>query len=136
MVLQPTLMENMATNIDPKIETKRYTIKHEGLFHRKELLEKIEVSPWTLNDKYSFNIGEGEVENPWKINSLIGMSAMSYGALGENAISSISEGLGMATGSWINTGEGGLAPCHQIGKSDIIMQINSPVDLLIILGVG
>ena len=119
----PTLTENMATNIHPKIETKRYKIKHEGLFHRKELLEKIEVSPWTLAEKYSFNIGEGEVKNPWKINGLIGMSAMSYGALGENAISSISEGLGMATGSWINTGEGGLAPCHQIGKSDIIMQI-------------
>ena len=58
-----------------------------------------------------------------RITGLMGMSAMSYGALGENPISSISQGLGMATGSWLNTGEGGLAPCHQIGKSDIIMQI-------------
>ena len=121
--LLPTLSEDISTNIIPKIKTKRYKIDHEGLFNRKESLESVNVSPWTLNEEYSFNIGEGEIKNPWKISGLMGMSAMSYGSLGENAISSISQGLGMATGSWLNTGEGGLAPCHQIGKSDIVMQI-------------
>ena len=121
--LLPTLSDDMETNIKPKIRTKRYKIDHEGLFNRKESLEDIMVSPWTLNDNNSFEIGAGDVKNPWKISGLIGMSAMSYGALGENAISSISQGLGMATGSWLNTGEGGLAPCHEIGKSDIVMQI-------------
>ena len=121
--LFPTLAEDLETNIKPKISTKRYRIDHEGLFNRKESFESIEVSPWTLKDNNSFLIGDGEVKNPWRITGLMGMSAMSYGSLGENAISSISKGIGMATGSWINTGEGGLAPCHQVGESDIIMQI-------------
>jgi glutamate synthase (ferredoxin) len=55
------------------------------------------------------------------------MSAMSYGALGENAISSLSHGLGMATGSWVHTGEGGLAPYHTEGGGDVIMQIGSGI---------
>jgi glutamate synthase (ferredoxin) len=55
------------------------------------------------------------------------MSAMSYGALGENAISSMSYGLGAATGSWVHTGEGGLAPYHTIGGGDVIMQIGSGI---------
>jgi glutamate synthase (ferredoxin) len=55
------------------------------------------------------------------------MSAMSFGALGENAISSISYGLGKATGSWVHTGEGGLAPYHTIGGGDVIMQIGSGI---------
>ena len=48
---------------------------------------------------------------------------MNNGALGENAISAMSYGLGMATGSWVNTGEGGLASYHTIGGGDVIMQI-------------
>ena len=52
----PTLSEDMGTNLHPKIKTKRYKIDHEGLFNRKESIESIDVSPWTLSDKYSFKI--------------------------------------------------------------------------------
>ena len=52
------------------------------------------------------------------------MSGMSYGALGKNAITAISFGLGTAGGSWINTGEGGLAPYHLKGGGDIITSIS------------
>src|SRR5699024_8208687 len=48
---------------------------------------------------------------------------MSYGALGERAITALSEGLGIAKGTWMNTGEGGLSPYHLKGGVDIIMQI-------------
>src|SRR5699024_5215094 len=51
------------------------------------------------------------------------MSAMSYGSLGRNAITSLSKGLGMAQGTWLNTGEGGLSPFHLEGNVDIIMHI-------------
>ncbi len=51
------------------------------------------------------------------------MSAMSFGALGANAISAMSLGLGKATASWANTGEGGLANYHLLGGADVIMQI-------------
>ena len=51
------------------------------------------------------------------------MSAMSYGALGKHAITALSKGLGLAKGTWMNTGEGGLSPYHLEGGVDIIMQI-------------
>jgi len=51
------------------------------------------------------------------------MSGMSYGALGNRAITALSNGLGMAQGTWMNTGEGGLSPYHLKGGVDIILQI-------------
>ncbi|GAE94255.1 ferredoxin-dependent glutamate synthase [Gracilibacillus boraciitolerans JCM 21714] len=37
---------------------------------------------------------------------------MSYGSLGENAITALSKGLGMAGATWMNTGEGSVSPYH------------------------
>ncbi len=37
---------------------------------------------------------------------------MSYGSLGDRAITALSEGLGIAKGTWMNTGEGGLSDYH------------------------
>src|SRR5690625_3520519 len=51
------------------------------------------------------------------------MSAMSYGSLGKNAVTALSKGLGMAKGTWMNTGEGGLSKYHLEGGVDLIMQI-------------
>ncbi len=48
---------------------------------------------------------------------------MSYGALGKNAITTLSKGLGMAGGTWMNTGKGGLSKYHLKGNVDIIAQI-------------
>ena|GEM_PF-5580164 len=45
---------------------------------------------------------------------------MSFGALGENAISAMSLGLVRATGSWVHTSEGGLAKYHTLGGGDLI----------------
>jgi glutamate synthase (ferredoxin) len=60
---------------------------------------------------------------PPLVRGLIGMGAMSYGALGSHAIRALSQGLGLATGSWINTGEGGLSEHHLCGGGDVIFQI-------------
>ena len=121
----PKQKEEMRVIISPKIRTKRY-VGTEGLFSRKEYLEEVEVSPWTVPDKDAIIIGP-DCKEPWKVRGPVGMSAMSYGALGENAISYISYGLGMATGSWVHTGEGGLAPYHTVGGGDVIMQIGSGI---------
>ena len=121
----PKQKEEMKVTIMPKIRTKRY-VGTEGLFSRKEHLEEVEVSPWTLPEEDAILIGP-QCKTPWKVRGPVGMSAMSYGALGENAISSMSYGLGMATGSWVHTGEGGLAPYHTIGGGDVIMQIGSGI---------
>ena len=121
----PKQREEMQIESSPKIRTKRY-IGTEGLFSRTEHLEEVDVSPWTLPDDEVITIGEN-CREPWRVKGPVGMSAMSYGALGENAISSMSYGLGMATGSWVHTGEGGLAPYHTIGGGDVIMQIGSGI---------
>ena len=121
----PKQKEEMRVMISPKIRTKRY-MGTEGLFSRIEHLEEVEVSPWTVPEEDAVIIGP-DCKEPWKVRGPVGMSAMSYGALGENAISSMSYGLGMATGSWVHTGEGGLAPYHTIGGGDVIMQIGSGI---------
>ena len=84
----PKQKEEMRVMISPKIRTKRY-VGTEGLFSRKEHLEEVEVSPWTVPDEDAIIIGP-DCKEPWKVRGPVGMSAMSYGALGENAISSIS----------------------------------------------
>lgn len=48
---------------------------------------------------------------------------MSYGSLGERAITALSKGLHQAGGTWMNTGEGGLSEYHLKGGADIICQI-------------
>ena len=121
----PKQKEEMRVELGPKIKTKRY-VGTEGLFSRTEHLEDVEVSPWTIPEEDAVVIGP-QCKTPWEVRGPVGMSAMSYGALGENAISSISHGLGMATGSWVHTGEGGLASYHTIGGGDVIMQIGSGI---------
>lgn len=69
-------------------------------------------------------IGEGYCDQPFLARSIINISGMSYGALSTPAIRALSLGAAKA-GCWINTGEGGLAPYHQEGECDIIMQIGT-----------
>ena len=117
----PKLKEEMSVVTTPKIKSQRY-IGSEGLFSRKEHMEEIDVRPWTLDDKDAIVIGPN-CKKPWKVKGPLGMSAMSFGSLGGNAISAISLGLGQATGTWVHTGEGGLADYHLVGGGDVIMQI-------------
>ncbi|MFQ6677102.1 MAG: FMN-binding glutamate synthase family protein [Fidelibacterota bacterium] len=117
----PKLAEEMHIVCDPKMKTKRY-VGVEGLFSRREHLEEVEVQPWLLRDEDAIIIGK-DCDIPWRLKGPVGMSAMSFGALGENAISSMSMGIGKAQGSWVHTGEGGLAKYHLLGGGDVIMQI-------------
>jgi glutamate synthase domain-containing protein 2 len=120
--LIPVQMEDMAVVREPRIETRRYRIDDEGLFARKERLQPDSVSPWTLADEFAPVLGAG-LPRPWRLGGLVGMSAMSYGALGRRAIRTLSEGLGAATGTWMNTGEGGLSEHHLAGAGDVVFQI-------------
>ncbi len=120
--LLPTLMSDMRVDSAPSITSMRYKVAHEGLFRREEAREPVQVAPWTLLPGARPVIGPGLAE-PWELSGLIGMSAMSYGALGRHAIRALSEGLAIATGSWVNTGEGGLSEHHQVGGGDVVFQI-------------
>lgn len=72
----------------------------------------------------SLVIGNGYCKNPFAAKSIINISGMSYGALSAPAIRSLSLGA-EKSGCWLNTGEGGLAPHHQEGNCDLIMQIGT-----------
>lgn len=64
------------------------------------------------------------LRNPYVFNSLINISAMSYGALSKPAVRALSFGAKQA-GCWLNTGEGGLAPYHLEGGADVVFQIGT-----------
>ncbi len=59
----------------------------------------------------------------WRPPSIINISAMSFGALGRNAISSLNLGAKEA-GCYHNTGEGGVSRYHRLG-ADVVWQIGT-----------
>ena len=61
---------------------------------------------------------------PYKTNSVINISGMSYGAISVPAVRALSKGA-KAAGIWLNTGEGGLSPYHLEGGCDLIYQIGT-----------
>jgi glutamate synthase domain-containing protein 2 len=62
--------------------------------------------------------------HPYETDSLINISAMSFGAISEPAVQALSRGA-KAAGIWMNTGEGGLSPYHLEGGCDIVFQIGT-----------
>ncbi|MCK2004264.1 FMN-binding glutamate synthase family protein [[Brevibacterium] frigoritolerans] len=119
----PNLREELRIDNSQKINTKVYEVDDEGLLTRKEKREDRQIEPYFLRDEDAVIIGGETCRNPFKLKGLVGQSAMSYGALGENAITALSRGLGLAGGTWMNTGEGGLSKYHLSGNPDIMMQI-------------
>lgn len=63
-------------------------------------------------------------KKPYATDSLINISAMSFGALSVPAVRALSNGAHKA-GCWMNTGEGGLAPYHLEGGADLVFQIGT-----------
>ncbi len=55
--------------------------------------------------------------------SLVNISAMSYGSLSAQAVEALNRGAELA-GCWHNTGEGGLSPYHRKG-GDLVLQIGT-----------
>jgi glutamate synthase domain-containing protein 2 len=121
--LFPKQRDELKVDNTEKVRTKTYKIDKDGLFTRKEHHEEKLVDPFLLKDEDAIVLGEHSCRKPFKVKGLVGQSAMSYGALGENAITALSKGLGLAKGTWMNTGEGGLSDYHLAGNPDIIMQI-------------
>ncbi|MFD2655042.1 FMN-binding glutamate synthase family protein [Gracilibacillus thailandensis] len=118
----PKLKEELSIDHEPKVDTKIYHIDKENLFARKEHRQAQKVSPYLLGREHEIVIGP-ETANPFHVRGLIGMAGMSYGALGERAITALSIGLGRAGGTWMNTGEGGLSSYHLKGNVDLVLQI-------------
>lgn len=121
----PKQWSEMKIEQTPKINTVTYEIENEKLLGRNEHASFTQLDPYLLPDEEAIVLGNDTVREPFKIKGIIGQSAMSYGSLGKNAITALSKGLGLAGGTWMNTGEGGLSSHHLKGETDIIMQISS-----------
>ncbi|WP_221566610.1 FMN-binding glutamate synthase family protein [Alkalihalobacillus sp. TS-13] len=119
----PKQRNELRTDNDDKVKTKIYQIDKDNLFLRKEYREDIKAAPFLLDEEDSPVIGERTSRNPFKVRGLVGQSAMSFGSLGDRALTALSIGLSRAKGTWMNTGEGGLSEYHLKGGVDIICQI-------------
>ncbi|TVY01995.1 FMN-binding glutamate synthase family protein [Cohnella terricola] len=118
----PTLTSELKVDNERSIPGKKYVITDEGLFTRKEKFVEEQVKPWLLLDEDVIVVGENR-RFPWRLKGMFGASATSYGAVGEHYIQSTGTGAFMAGGSWINTGEGGVADVHLATGADIVSQI-------------
>ena len=82
----------------------------------------------TAKDKlkpYSVTFGEERgIENKHMFTRPIAISAMSYGALGQNAVRSLARGA-KAAGISMNTGEGGYPKYHLMEGCDLIFQLGT-----------
>lgn len=118
----PKLTSELRVDNKQVLVGKKYVITDEGLFTRQEKFIEEQVKPWLLADQDAIVVGERR-EHPWRLKGMFGASATSYGAVGENYILSTGSGAKMAGGSWINTGEGGVAEVHLATGADIVAQI-------------
>ncbi|BBH23674.1 FMN-binding glutamate synthase family protein [Paenibacillus baekrokdamisoli] len=118
----PKLVDEL--RVDNRVDTlgKKYQIVKEGLFTRQERMIEDKIKPWLYTDDDAIVIGENR-KHPWRLKGMFGASATSYGAVGEHYIQSTGNGAQMAGGSWINTGEGGVAPEHLASGVDVVAQI-------------
>ncbi|OGX79615.1 hypothetical protein A6395_05685 [Exiguobacterium sp. SH31] len=121
--LFPTQRADLKIARDETVTTHMYHLDADNLFTRKEHIVEQEVSPYLLPLADAPVIGKDTCQEPFQVRGLIGQSAMSFGSLGENAISALSIGLGRAKGTWMNTGEGGLSDYHLKGDVDLVYQI-------------
>ena len=62
--------------------------------------------------------------NPYQAQSIINISAMSYGSLSKPAVRALSRGAALAH-CWLNTGEGGISEHHLEGGCDVVFQIGT-----------
>src|SRR5690625_1483367 len=107
----PLNVDELSVDNDPPIKTYTYQILNESLTSRKEKLNQTVVKPWYLTDENQIIIGKDR-EHPFHVKGLVGVSAMSYGALSKSAVKALAQGVAISGGSFMNTGEGGISPYH------------------------
>jgi len=107
----PLNANELKVNNDVPIETYTYEILNETLVKRKERRNQVQINPWHLPKDEQVIIGPDR-EQPFHVKGLIGVSAMSFGALSRNAVKALAQGVAISGGSYMNTGEGGISPYH------------------------
>src|SRR5699024_4349358 len=103
----PLNVDELEVNNSTLTETYTYQILNESLTNRKEKRNQVQIKPWYLTEENIITIGHNR-EQPFHIKGLIGVSAMSYGALSKSAVKALAQGVAISGGSYMNTGEGGI----------------------------
>jgi glutamate synthase domain-containing protein 2 len=96
-------------------------------FDSTEIKVRHSMFPSDIEGLAPFGVTFGEtrgVARPYTIEKPLIISAMSYGALGKNAIRALARGAGLA-GIPMNTGEGGFPKYHLQEEGDLIFQIGT-----------
>ena len=83
----------------------------------------VPFDPHKLDHNPSVLVGGPDCKQPYKA-SIFNVSAMSYGALSQNAVMALNSGAKLG-GFAHNTGEGGLSPYHLRHGGDLIWQIGT-----------
>jgi len=107
----PLNVDELNVDNTKRIQTYTYQILNESLTKRKEKRNQVEIKPWHLSEDDKITIGP-EREHPFHVKGLLGVSAMSYGALSKSAVKALAQGVAISGGSFMNTGEGGISPYH------------------------
>ncbi|QST02334.1 FMN-binding glutamate synthase family protein (plasmid) [Pontibacillus sp. ALD_SL1] len=94
-----------------KTLTQVYEILNETLTQRKEKVKKTSIEPWHLAPQDTIVIGPN-CPHPFRVTGLVGISAMSYGALSKSAVKALAQGVAISGGSFMNTGEGSISKYH------------------------
>jgi len=125
----PLNVDELSVDNKHPIKTYKYTILDEKLTKRKEKRDQAEIKPWHLTEENKIVIGP-EREKPFHVKGLVGVSAMSFGALSRNAVKALSQGVAISGGSYMNTGEGGISPYHLSKVYEVIDEDQPLVDRL------
>src|SRR5699024_12168855 len=64
------------------------------------------------------------VKKSFRVNGFIDQSAMSFGSVGDHAITALSKDFAMAGETWMNTGECSISPYHQKSDVSLMLQIS------------
>lgn len=107
----PLNIDELSVDNKKLYQSYTYQILNESVTSRKEKRNKVQLQPWHLTDENQIIIGKNR-NHPFRIKGLIGVSAMSYGALSKSAVKALAQGVAISGGSYMNTGEGGISPYH------------------------
>lgn len=117
----PLNVDELSVDNQTLIQSYTYEILNETITRRKESRNLAFLKPWYLTDENQIVIG-AEREKPFYLKGLIGVSAMSYGALSKSAVKALAQGVAISGGSFMNTGEGGISPYHLSRVYEVIDQ--------------
>lgn len=117
----PLNVDELSVDNQTLIQSYTYEILNETITRRKERRNLAFLKPWYLTDENQIVIG-AEREKPFYLKGLIGVSAMSYGALSKSAVKALAQGVAISGGSFMNTGEGGISPYHLSRVYEVIDQ--------------